>query len=128
MAAQDEEKPYYLFAMFALNIGARVAEILALRHRDVSLELRQLHINRTFEKHTNTVVERTKAGVGVSRRIGINDNLYHAILTYQKSLKTFSPDDLIFRENGIVNYDNYLIYKKHMRLCKTAGIKKNPSS
>ena len=57
--AAAEGSSFQIFAMLALNSGARVGEILALRHQDVQLERRSLHIWRTYEQETRKIVERT---------------------------------------------------------------------
>lgn len=124
-ASHQEGPSFQIFAMIALNTGARVGEILALRHQDMQLERRVLHIWRTYEQETHTVVERTKGKTG--RWLGINDTLYEALVKHKRVTPFKKPGDLLVcRENGQdagKPMEEWMIRLRHRRTCDRAGVK-----
>ncbi len=119
--APKEGTFFQIFAMLALNTGARVGEILALRHQDVQLERRVLHIWRTYEQETRTIVERTKGKAG--RWLGINDTLYKALLEHKRVTSFKKPGDLLVSRDDGTPMEEWMIRLRHRRTCDRAGVK-----
>ena len=124
-----EGESFQIYAMLALNTGARVGELLALRHEDVNLETRTIHIWRTYEQETKTIVERTKGRS--ARYLGINDALYEALAQHRKGSRRSRPGDLVIYQEGIDSRDTvpqipmteWMIRHRHLRTCARAQLK-----
>lgn len=121
-AASVESPIFLLFALIALNTGARVGEILGLQWQDVNLEQRRLHIRRIFEAETQTICERTKGKR--SRWLGINDSLFDALVEYRRTTKFLSPTDLLIHQIDGSPSNQWRIRRRHERNCARAGVKK----
>jgi len=124
VAAKEEGAVFRIFTMLALNTGARVGEILALRHEDVQLERRTIHIWRTYEQASKTIVERTKAKS--ARWLGINEALFEALKEYQRVTPYRRPNDLlIYRQDGneVNPMPEWMVRNRHKRVCKRSDLK-----
>ena len=112
---------FRLFAALALNTGARVGELIALRNEDVQLERRSIHIWRTFEQETQIIVERTKSKA--DRWLGINDALYDALVEHKRSTHRSKPEDLLITLEDGEPVNEWKIRRRHRRTCARAGVK-----
>lgn len=112
---------FFIFAMLALNTGARVGEILALGWEDIHLEQRRLHLWRIFEEASRTVCARTKGHK--SRWLGINDSLYEALVAHRGTMQAMARwVPLVHGKEGQY-LDQHQIRDIHLRVCRRAGLK-----
>lgn len=116
--AGKEDESFALFAMIALNTGARCGEILALDWKDVSLDSRRIHIWKTFEEATYSIQERTKGGK--DRWIGISDALF-SILRSAKFVFG-SMGFIVGGDDGKKFAWPKTIRSAHKRVCKRANL------
>lgn len=120
-AAKSEGPEFRLFASLALNTGARVGELLALRGEDMQLDSRTIHIWRTYEQESKTVVERTKGRT--DRWLGVNDALYDALIEHRVTSRFNRPADLLLSREAGRPYEEWMIRLRHRRTCLRAGVK-----
>jgi len=119
--ANKECSAFRAFAYIALNTGARMGEILALRWSDVNLQQRRIRICKVFEVATGSVQERTKSHM--ARWLGINDPLLDILLQTKKASKFTRPSDhIIITDEGKI-LDPYATRRTHWRICERAQIK-----
>ena len=120
-AATAEGPVFRLFAALALNTGARVGELIALRHEDVQLDRRSIHIWRTYEQETRQVVERTKGKA--DRWLGINDALYEDLMAFRRLHPPKSSEDLLISLVDGKPVNEWIIRRRHQWTCSRAGVK-----
>lgn len=121
-ASAEEGSVFQLFAALALNTGARVGELLALRYEDVQLHQRSIHIWRTYEQETRKVVERTKGKA--DRWLGINDALYETLVRQWAEPGSRSPEALLLSLEAGRPINEWMIRLRHRRTCDRAGVKR----
>jgi integrase len=79
-AMREHEAPHhYLLALILLNTGMRFGEAAGILNSDLDMRRRLIRIAHIYDRTTKTVVERTKAGVGVTRWVPMNQALYTAL-------------------------------------------------
>jgi integrase len=119
-AAEQEFRASWIFSVAALNTGARLGEILALRWKDMDLRNRRLHIHRTMDNASGVIEERTKSTN--DRWLGINDSLFEALMRLRGLTKRLNPNDLIVSDDDGESYRTR-IRSAHDRSCKRAGLR-----
>jgi len=119
--AKNESEMFSLFALLAINTGARVGEILALEQQDINLEKRRIRIWRVFEQATLTVQKRTKGGG--ERWLGINEPLFEALKQHRARTKFNHPTSPVICDKLGNRPDPHRIRRTHRRVCRKAEIK-----
>jgi len=119
-ATESEPVPFQIFAVIALNTGARFGEILALRWKDVDLGNRRIHIWRTMDNITGIIAERTKSYD--DRWLGINDSLFESLMRFRTTRRGHDSNDLIVSDDNGQSYRTR-IRSAHERSCKRANFK-----
>lgn len=117
--AEMESESFYVFAILALNTGARLGEILALQNQDIDLENRRIHICKLKEYRNGEICKRTKGGV--DRWLGINDEVFEVLAKHR--LGFGKPKDFLVHQNG-ESMDARHVRSIHWRVCKKAGLRK----
>lgn len=120
-AAQTEYKVFRVFAILALNTGARIGELIALRHEDCDLQNRRIHIFKTKELRNREIVERTKGGS--ARWLGMNDECFEVLKEHRQTSKFGKPGDFILHRADGESIDARTLRDAHMRVCKKAGLR-----
>lgn len=119
--AEQESSLFYVFAMLALNTGARIGELLALTNADVDLSRRRIHLSKIKEYRSGKICHRTKGGG--DRWLGINDEVFE-VLTEQRNKTRFGkPQDFVIHTLDGSSLAAGTIRQIHRRLCKKAGLK-----
>lgn len=86
--AEQENASFYVFAVLALNTGARIGELLALTNADVDLDRRRINLSKIKEYRSGKICQRTKGGG--DRWLGINDEVF-SVLTNRRNQTRLSP-------------------------------------
>ncbi len=120
-AAKSEGAAFQVFAHLALNTGARIGEILALRWADINFSQRRFRIAKIYEESTGQVVERTKSHV--ARWLGINEGLNSTLLELRNQIKPKSSSDYLVLNNSGEIIREKVMRTAHCRVCKQANLK-----
>lgn len=120
--AEKISSSFYVFAILALNTGARVGELIALQNHDVDLKNRRIHIFKIKEYRNREICKRTKGGG--DRWLGMNDEVHDVLLKHRQSTKLNGPNDFIIHEPDGRSADAAVIRQRHWRACKKAGLRK----
>lgn len=112
---------FYLFALISLNTGARISEVLDLRHSDILKTQRRIKISTIYDSQEKTSYDRTKSKK--PRWVGLNDALLNAYENYKSQTLFNSPEDLIIcNENG-EHLSRWAVARTHRTACKLAEVK-----
>lgn len=120
--AETEYSSFYVFAVLALNTGARVGELIALHNQDVDLRNRRIHIFKIKEYRNGEICKRTKGGG--DRWLGMNDEVYQVLVKHRQSSKFNGPNDFVIHELDGKSVDASTVRRRHWRVCKKAGLRK----
>ena len=119
--AELEVAPFYVYAILALNTGARIGELVALQNRDIDLSNRRIHLCKIKEYRSGDICKRTKGGG--DRWLGMNDEVFKVLLAHKQKTKFSKPDDfVIYQTNGESKHAR-TIRDIHLRVCKRAGVR-----
>lgn len=124
-ASKDVAPWFYPYVSIAIQTGARQGEILGLRwDDDVNLDERWIRIGSTYERHTKSIVDRTKGKQ--ARWVGINESLAQVLTEWRAS-----RPDLLGRGGAyLITWDDgrlvhpRRVVKVHDRVCARAGIRR----
>jgi integrase len=121
-AALNESQVFYVFAILALNTGARIGELLALKNFDVDLVNRRIHICKIKEYRSSKIENRTKGKV--DRWLGINDELLDALSEHRRTTKFSGPNDFLIHRFSGESSLAHVIRQTHKRVCLKAGLRR----
>jgi integrase len=123
LAQADAESPsFYVFAMLAVNTGARLGELLALQNHDVDLVNRRLHLCKLKEFRNGEICKRTKGGG--DRWLGLNDELFQVLSEQRRKSKFNKPNDFVVHDSNGDSMYACKVRVMHWRVCKAAGLRK----
>jgi len=101
-----------LIIILLASTGLRASEACSLKLRDIDLQERKIHLY--------------KGKWGKSRRVGITEGLYEALMEYLKLRETLNPNDpLLINQDG-QPMDRSGIYKRLQKLGRKAGVQVSP--
>jgi len=113
---------FFCWAVWALNTGGRINELLATTHDDVNLREGFISIAKIVDIHdANTVRERTKGKR--SRIVGMNNSMIDAYLRLRDSLDRYHSDEFLFAHEPGQPGKYHWYYKLHRRACDRARVK-----
>jgi integrase len=118
----DKEGPiFFCWAVWALNFGSRVNELLAIQHVDVNLDEGFIQIRKIVDIHDGFAVrERTKGKK--SRIVGINQSVRDAYMRLIETTGQVKPFQFVFDRGGRpISY--FYFYKLHREVCRRAKVK-----
>lgn len=116
--AEQEPASFFVFAMLALNTGARLGELQALQNQDIDLMNRRLHIWKVKELRNGEICKRTKGGV--DRWLGINDELYAVLSEHRRG----GPQGFVVHDEEGRSVSARVIRDRHWRVCRKASLRK----
>lgn len=120
--AEAESASFYVFAVLALNTGARLGELLALQNQDVDLANRRIHLWKLKEFRNGEICKRTKGGG--DRWLGINDEVYTALSEHRRTSKFSRPNDFVIHDTNGESMYACKVRIIHWRVCRKAGLRK----
>jgi len=120
-SAKEECSGFRIFAFLAVNTGARVGEIMALKWSDVNFAQKRLHIAKVYEEASGQVCERTKGHN--ARWLGINDVLLAQLIQEKNSSKNVKANDFLLLNLKREQFDQHEIRRTHHRVCRRAELK-----
>lgn len=120
--AEAVSRMYFIFAVLALNTGARVGELIALQNQDVDLAKRRIHIWKTKELRGGEICKRTKGGG--DRWLGINDEVFAVLSEHRLQSRFGRPNDFVLHTVQGQSIDARAIREQHWKTCKKAGLRK----
>lgn len=125
---RDYDFLYYLYLLFASNLGARRGELLGIYLPNINLKEKSVKLDRTVYETNNQIRIKERLKTKKSHRvIRLSDFCFSELLYYLKNLKHNDSDYLFFdnRTNNIIKpttiYQNfkrvvYRTFKINMRL------------
>ena len=120
--AEKESSSFYVFAVLALNTGARVGELIALQNHDVNLTNRRIHLCKLKEYRGGEICKRTKGGG--DRWLGMNDELHQVLRTHRQSTNFCGANDFVVHHANGGSMDANTIRRIHWRVCTKANLRK----
>lgn len=115
---ENEAEHHYLLALILLNTGMRFGEAAGLKNSDIDMATRLIRIQHTYDRTTGEVVERTKAGEGVTRFVPLNEAVYAAL----KARKLVSPAGPVCARPDGSPVSPWSFRDAHDRAIKAAGV------
>ncbi len=122
-----EEEPYKNAFLIQLYAGLRIGEVLALQYKDIDLDKRLIHINKTIARDENERIilkDTTKTSAGI-REVPIQDIILDE-LKEQKEISKKHFDNQLFLSNNRSYADpknvNKILKRIMFNICKTTDI------
>lgn len=120
--AETESPSFYVFALLALNTGARIGELIALQNQDVDLKNRRIHFCKLKEYRGGEICKRTKGGG--DRWLGMNDELYQVLMNHRQKTKFNGPNDFVIHQTDGGSMYAGSVRQIHWRVCRKAELRK----
>jgi integrase len=121
LEAEKVSSSFYVFAVLALNTGARVGELMALLNQDVVLKNRRIHLCKLKEYRNGEICNRTKGGG--DRWLGMNDELFQVLLNHREGSDFGKPTDFVIHQVGGDSMNASTVRRIHWRVCEKAHVR-----
>lgn len=119
---REAQPVMYAYATIGLEGGPRKAEKLGLRWSDINERDRHISIERQQEEVSLTVVDRTKSGEFVKRKIPYTEGMEEALKFWKKYSSHTKPQDYIFSREDGTPLSPRMINLWFSEICKAAEV------
>lgn len=112
----------YVFGVMGLEGGPRKGELIALKWKDVDSRTGIIKIGRQLEQVTGEIVERTKSGESVERKIPLTAGIKVTLDDWKQQSRFTKPDDFILANDDGGPMSPRSLWQWFVEICAQAKV------